>query len=447
MTKWITLAAGIAIAAATVAMFYLRDGLPVQTTAARIDSIQELIDERGTTRLPKEYLITMPYDGWVMPIDSVENDSVAKGQIVARVVPEDVATSLAAAQAAYDRLTASIEENAYLAVEKTLQLQAGSYVESMKAAVEAAEARMTAGKAKADYARTNLDRVRALKEQRAATDEELDRAKLLLVESDVDYQQDRLIHRAMQAMYAATSLAPRMVGEYIDGKALTGKVLVEQRDEAAAHLDQVKQNERRSEMTSPIDGVVLERLVSNKGPAATGTVLLRIGDLGQLEIETDLLSEDVGRVAIGNRAEIHGAAIGERPASAQVVRIHPAGFTKLSSLGVEQQRVRVVLRMDESDLAEARKYRNLGVGFRVRVRIFTERRDKALVVPRSALFRNADQEWQTMVVRGGRARRQTVKIGLSNDRMGEVVEGLEAGDVVVLAPPSELVDGMRVSVE
>ncbi len=143
---------------------------------------------------------------------------------------------------------------------------------------------------------------------------------------------------------------------------------------------------------------------------------------------------------------VHGAAIGPRTAKAQVTRIFPAGFTKVSSLGVEQQRVKVIMKFEPEDWQRLRDENDLGVEYRVRVRIYTAASSGALVIPRSALFRGAKNDWRVFSVRGGRAHLQAVKIGLANDEWAEITAGLDENDQVILAPETNLGEGQRVRV-
>ncbi len=204
-------------------------------------------------------------------------------------------------------------------------------------------------------------------------------------------------------------------------------------------------NQKRGTMTSPVGGVVLHRFVRDEGHLAAGTKLLEIGSLDRMEVEADVLSVDVVNVKPKDPVEIYGPAIGSPSARGIVDRVYPAGFTKVSSLGVEQQRVKVVVRFDPKDLARLLAERNLGVGYRVRVRVQTAAKPDALVVPRSALFRGPDGGWQLYALRGGRARLQDVTLGILNDELAEVTQGLPEGDLVVPSPESNLRDGQRVS--
>ncbi len=165
-----------------------------------------------------------------------------------------------------------------------------------------------------------------------------------------------------------------------------------------------------------------------------------------LEVEADVLSLDVVNAKEGDPVEIYGPAIGKPDARGKVARIYPAGFTKVSSLGVEQQRVKVIVQFEPEDLTRLLVDRRLGVGYQVRVRIFTAEKPDALVIPRSALFRAKDGGWQVYAIRGSRSRLQPVKVGLLNDDAVEIVSGLDEGEQVILAPESTLEDGTRVAV-
>ncbi len=443
----------IAILAVVALLFHALSGgfsrgIPVAAAKAQKGSIREFVDEQAKTRLPETYLITMPFAARIRPIELKEGKPVKKDQEVAWIVPEDMKLSVEQATAAVQRIDASMRENADVTVEETAFNQALQFVKSTAAAVQASVERMTAGQAKVDYAVHDLERMQKLSVTGAQSRDDLERSQLQKVQSDVDFRQDKLIHAGMLAMAAATDLMPTMVRQYIQRKTLTGEVLVKQKAEAEARLSQVKQDRERGTMRSKVDGVVLERFTSNEGYLAAGTKLLEIGQPDEMEVEADVLSLDVVSAKVGNAVEIYGPAIGQPSVRGKVARIYPAGFTKVSSLGVEQQRVKVIIQFDsKDDLQRLLAERGLGVGYRVRVRIFTADKSQAILIPRSALFRAADGAWQLFAVRGGKAQLQTVKVGLMNDEQAEITEGIADGEQVVLAPESSLADGTRVDAQ
>ncbi len=449
--KWLIAAV---VAAAAVAVGWVgyawRTGVPVRAVEVRVQTIEEFVDERGETHLSDTYSVTMPFTGRVdrEPIDRFrEGTRVKQGEPVARVVPEDLELAVRRAQAAVDRLEAAIAENADVRVEQTAVEQAGLMVEAMAESVKAAEARISASRANFEYTEANLARTRQLHGTRARTQEELDLALAQHVEAASVYRQDQLVYAAMVALDGATRLLPGMVRQFIDRRLeRTAEVLRKQRDEAQAALDEVLLERRRGVMESPIDGVVLRRRVSHDRLVPAGEELLELGQLDDLQVQADLLSIEVVEVKEGDPVVIYGPAVGEPAVRGTVARVYPAGFTKLSSLGVEQQRVTVVVDIDPADRARLLQQRRMGLAYRVRVRITTATKDDALVVPRSALFRGADGRWRVFTVRHGRAREQVVELGLSNDREAEIVAGLQRGNLVIDVPDATLADGVRVTV-
>lgn len=424
---------------------WIASGKPVEVAVASFGQIREFVDEEARTRLPRTYQVTMPFNGRIEPIVALEGTQVKAGEVVARVVPADLDLNVAEAQAAVDRSEAALRENDDTSVESTGLQQAISYVQSMNRTVEAAEEQVKAGDAKRDLATKTWKRMRALLESGSSKQEELNRAEVAKIEADVSYQQDVLLLSALKSLQAATALIPTVVRQYIDRKQLKHDVLLQERAEAEARLKEALRDRERGRMISPIDGVVLERFETNERQVPAGTVLLTIGRVQDLEVEVDVLSQEVVNVKPDQTSDIYGPAIGNEPAQGTVDRIYPAGFTKTSSLGVEQQRVKVIVRFDPPELERLRASHDLGVGYRVRVRIFTDEKSRTLVVPRSALFRGPAGDWQVFAVRDGKARLARVRVGLMNDDLVEIREGLDEREPVVVAPETSLTDGARVS--
>ncbi|MHB8862917.1 MAG: efflux RND transporter periplasmic adaptor subunit [Pirellulaceae bacterium] len=429
----------------TLALF--TPGRPVQVAEVRRGEIHEYIDERGTTRLPRVYRVTMPQAGRIEEVLLREGSRLKQGEIVARIISEDLENEVAEAQAVVERLDAAITENDDVAVETSLAIQAREFVESMNNTVLAAEAQKEASAKRSDFAETNLGRIRELRRSNASTQDELDRATLAYWEGQLGYRENTLTVEAMKSIRAATALLPQMVSDYISHKGLTRAVLEKQKAEAQARLRQVMTQRDRGTMRSPVEGVILQRLVENEQFLPAGTELVTIGQLTHLEVETDILSQDVVRIRQGNVVEVYGPAVGAGVGDGvpgTVHQIFPAGFTKISSLGVEQQRVKVIVRF-APDVGEKLRQLDVGVDYSVRVRIFTDRKAQALTVPRAALFRGPDGSWQLFAVTGKRAVLQTVTVGLINDAAAEIVAGLEEGQQVILAPDTNLTHGMRVN--
>ncbi|WP_222708333.1 efflux RND transporter periplasmic adaptor subunit [Alkalisalibacterium limincola] len=192
------------------------------------------------------------------------------------------------------------------------------------------------------------------------------------------------------------------------------------------------------EIRSPVDGVVLRRHFESGRPVQVGQPLLDVGDPEALEVEVDVLSSDAVRLSPGLPAELVRWG-GEPALAARVRQVEPGGFTKVSALGVEEQRVWVVLDID----APPEAFRGLGDAYRVNARFILGEAHDVLHVPSSALFRHGDGQ-AVLRVDGARARLQPVRTGLRGGGEVEILDGLARGDRVVVHPDRELSDGDRI---
>jgi HlyD family secretion protein len=190
---------------------------------------------------------------------------------------------------------------------------------------------------------------------------------------------------------------------------------------------------------APIDGVVLQRFQESTRVVLAGEPLLEIGDPQRIEVVTDLLSADAVKVTPGAEVLLEQWG-GTMTLTGRVRRVEPAGFTKVSALGVEEQRVNVVIDIVDADEVPL----PLGDAYRTDVRIVVWRAADVVKAPTGSLFRRG-QQWSVFVVEQGRARIRPVRIGQRNAAEAEVLVGLTPGDQVLLYPPDTIVDGVRVA--
>ncbi|MCU0946937.1 MAG: efflux RND transporter periplasmic adaptor subunit [Porphyrobacter sp.] len=248
----------------------------------------------------------------------------------------------------------------------------------------------------------------------------------------------------------AEALAPRQFVSRAQVEALRARVLsgeatlAQARAEAARLAAMLRQPDGATgaavTLRAPASGRVLSIVNESAGMVAEGTPIITIGDPAALEVVVDLLSREAVQVHPGDRALITRWG-GPEPLEGRVWRVEPFGQREISALGVEEQRVNVIIRFaNPAKLAAA----GLGHGFQVDATIERWRDDTALRVPVGALFRGAKGQWQAFVITAGRARLRTVTIGQINQDWGEVRGGLAAGQSVILNPANTLRDGQRV---
>ena len=191
---------------------------------------------------------------------------------------------------------------------------------------------------------------------------------------------------------------------------------------------------------APASGSVLSVITESEGVIAEGAPIMTIGDPQKIEVVVDLLSREAVRIKPGDRVEITQWG-GPAPLIGRVERIEPFGQLKISALGIEEQRVNVIVHFEEKAAREAAR---LGHGYQVDATIIRWHRPDALRVPIGALFRGGDGGWRVFVVKGGRAEERALAVGQMNDTFGEVTRGLAEGDEVILNPGNSLTSGARI---
>jgi HlyD family secretion protein len=195
----------------------------------------------------------------------------------------------------------------------------------------------------------------------------------------------------------------------------------------------------KTRVVSPLDGVVLEKHLDSDQYVQPGAPLVAIGDPASMEIRADILSDEIGRVRPGQKVILVGKAIRTPDATGVVRKIYPSGFTKVSSLGVRQQRVIVLIDFDNSEI-------NLRPGYELDVKIAVAQKENAVLVPSAAVFATATGS-AAFAVKNGRAELRPLTVGLKGEQDYEALEGLRAGEAVILRPPLDLTPGSRVRSE
>lgn len=387
MSRWIWLAVGLGLLLA-IALALREPTLPVEVAEVSRGSLQVGIEEDVQTRLRRRELLVAPLPGRIERIELLPGDSVSAGQPLL-TLSAGPAPRLDAAQ--QSRLRA--------------ELQAAEAERSrLRGLIVAAEAAAT-------LAEQDAGRARRLAAEQviapAALDQVLTEARVRLAD--------------LQAARAAEAAA------------------VSQQQALQALLDPDQGQAQQLILRSPIDGIVLQRLRESSGTVAAGERLLEIGDPTQLEVVGELLSEDAVRLTAGALVELSGWG-GPTLLRGRVERIEPAAYTKISALGVEEQRVKVIAVPDPS----GGDWPVLGDGYRLRARYIAWSGEDRLLVPSAALQRDRDG-WSVLRVIDGRASRSAVRIGRRNETHAEVSEGLAEGDVVILYGEDRVQEGRRVS--
>lgn len=391
--KLLTLIAIAVMVIAAIGYGFLPQPVAVDTSTVARGSLQVFVEEEGMTRIVDRYTVSAPVAGFVERIELDVGDSVQVGEKLAVLEP----------------LPSEV-------LDPRRRAEAQASVSRAKAALRAAQNRASAAAAASDYAKLGFDRARRLYERQMIAREEVDQSR-----AEADRTRETLL----------SSQAEIDVSRYELTAAETALKY------SAADVTEPRE---RVIVSAPIKARVLAVHHESEGPVEVGTPLVLLGDPERLEVRVDLLSEDAVRVKPTMRVLLERWG-GETILEGKVKRIEPVGFTKISALGVEEQRVWVVVELvSPSDL-----WSTLGDGYRVEAKFILWESDDVLTIPGSALFRVGDG-WSTFTIREGRTAQRAVRLGRRNGLSAQILSGLSEGEVVVVHPSDAVADGARVRV-
>lgn len=398
MTRWRRRAAtGAGLALAGVLVWLVFRPAPVRVEIGRVERgrLVVTVDEEGETRVHDRFVVAAPIAGRVARLTLEPGDAVPQGGVVARMHP--------------------------VPLDPRTRAEAAARLEAAQAAVREATAQVENARAALEQAQRSAARARQLGRSGTIGREEQEMAELDETLRGKELEASQFAERA--AAYNLEAARAALMAPGGDGN----QALV-----AACESGEPGCIELRS----PVAGRVLRVPEKSERVVTAGAPLLEIGDPAALEIVVDLLSTDAVKVHPGAAMLIEEWG-GAAPLAARVRRVEPSGFTKLSALGVEEQRVNVI-----GDFTGDSG--GLGDGYRVEARIVVAEADDALLVPSSALFRRQDA-WHVFAVVGGRAALRRVEIGRATPQRTELLGGLAAGDAVVLHPGDQVADGVRIA--
>jgi len=362
----------------------------IETGAVARGPLTVRVSEEGKTRVRNRYIVAAPVAGKMRRVPLKPGDEVKAGETLLTSI-EPVASPL-------------LDPRARTQAEAVVSMHEAS----RKQALETLEAR----RAELKMAEADRDRMRSL--TRPGT----------LSQSDRDRMEAEATMRGAEVRAAEFSL------QVIDYELAQARAALERPAGVTAG--------NAVEVKSPVSGRVLNVMQESETVVTPGTRILEIGDSSDIEIEAEILSRDAVAIHSGDLVDVEQWG-GENPLKGRVRRVEPAAFTKVSALGVEEQRVYVL--SDLLEIPEAAK--SLGDRYRVEVRVAVWHADDVLVVPAGALFREGNQ-WKTYVFRGNKAALTAIEAGHSDGRFTEILSGLSVGDEVLLHPPDTVKDGTAV---
>lgn len=398
MAAWIKRGMLLALFAAVcgaIVYGFLPQPVVVDAATATKGELQVTIDEDGKTRIKDRYEVSSPAYGRLLRVDLRAGDAVRAGKT----------------------LLTSLEPADPSLLDARQQAEAQARVKSAEASRRRAETRIEQAEAAAEHAEAEYHRFQELVKKGSATVDQFE-------EADVDRrsrkEELRAAEFALQVCDFELEQARAALIRSVPSTESTGETW-------------------RLDILSPIDGRVLRVFQESAAVVQPGTRILELGDPANLEVVVDVLSSDAVKIPRGAKAWLEHWG-GEQPLGGRVRLVEPAGYTKVSALGVEEQRVDVII-----DLVATEEHQpQLGDAFRVEARIVIWEEPDVLKIPASALFRHG-ADWAAYVIGQNRAWLRRLKIGQRNDLEAQVLEGLKAGDEVIVHPSDRVADGVAVA--
>ena len=366
---------------------------PVWVDVAKVkrSALSVTIEEEGKTRVIDRYVVSSPVAAYARRIDLNVGDSITQGQSLMQLEPLPSAVLDSRSRAA-----------------------AKARIEAAKSTFDASREQAAAAQAEAELAQLEYDRIVNLCKVQCASKGEEDQALTKL--------------RSSQAMEQSAQFAVDVAHHQLEAA------------ETALAYAGTTNAEHQLTIASPINGSVLKVLRESEGVVGAGEPLIEVGNPTQLEVEIDVLSSDAVKITTGTKVLFERWG-GNEALQGSVRTIEPVGFTKISALGVEEQRVLVIADLN----SPTEQWQRLGDGYRVEASFILWQQEDVLTLPASCLFRFKDG-WAVFVVEGDTAKRVAVKIGQRNGLSAQVLSGLKQEQQVVTHPSEAVEDGVEVQI-
>ena len=393
---------------------YRPEPVAVDVYTAKRGAMRFVIEEEGKTRVTDRFVISAPVSGFMRRVALDAGDTVKKGEVLARIEPRRS-----------------------LILDPRSRAEAESRVKAAKAALLAAGERSVALGAEVEYAASELKRLTGLLKDGFISKDDYERSKALNDRTAAELRSSNFAEDvARYELEAAKTALKYSTGtEQANGAGASPPFMGGDKGEG----EKANNPQKPVNIKSPVSGRILRIHKKSEGAVPEGTLLFDIGDPASLEVEVELLSADSVRVEPGTDVIFRDWG-GEGELTGRVRLIEPAGFTKVSALGVEEQRVLVISEITSPPAEWSR----LGDGYRVEAGFILWQAEDLLQLPSSALFKSGKGSLAAFVVDNGRAILRTVEIGRKNGLFTEIISGISVGEEVIVHPDLKIEDNTRV---
>lgn len=407
MKKRIIIIAVIIVILGATGIYSMTSSNTVEVNAEKVlkGNISEYVEEVGIVKSKNCSTIYSPAAGKVSEVLVDVGDKVNKGEVLLRLDSEQLSRQVAELEAQRSAVLAQYNEAKNPSNEENIR-KIEIEIENLENRIKTAE--------------KNVNDKEKLYESGAISKEEYESAV-----RNLDMERNNLRKAILDLEQLKKPVSQNILAQY--------EAQLKQID---LQIENLRDTGEDYTIVAPISGTVLRKEVEEGSYLNQGMFIMEIGETEELYIETDVLVEDVAKIKEGSKVIIYSDELGIDDLKGVVTKIHPTAFSKISDLGIEQKRVKVEIKMENTDF-------DIKPGYELDLRIIVNSKENALMVPKNSVFEMEDKEY-VFIVDNGRAVLKEVKTGIEGQKHIEIVEGLKEGQLVILSPDNSLEDGMKV---
>lgn len=440
MNKKVIWISGIALLGVLYFSFAMKESsISVQTVKVSKSNIANYIPEDAKTILEKEHIIYTTIDGIILPNEFKEGDFIQQGQIIAKFDNYNRNEKLSSFKSKLLELNEMIEgvkvvrtKQEEIETSKLRVKQSKTNLEEISKQKKLLE--LNFNQSKNDYIRT-----KKLLEQQAINKSDFEKVETNYNSSKINLQNIKNQEILALDNLKISELSLNKIIKSVNDNDYQRRVYLEQINQLKNEINILDKELSKTSIKSEFSGPVLEIYLKDKTALPSGSKILKIGDLNSIAIESDILSEEVPQIKVGMTVEISGKALDNKKIFGKVSRIYPIGFTKISALGVEQQRVKIISYFDNKKI-------NLRPETSLDIKIITQEHKNVLTIPERSMFKEKDKWFVFIVNNENKLELKEIKVGLKNEDNAEVLSGVSENQTIVLEPDNTLKEGQKVKI-
>jgi HlyD family secretion protein len=410
------------------------DAVETQVISVTRGTISESLAESGRTQFRTRIVVAMPVSATLGQVTLSPGDRVVAGVALAEIDTYALRNSVKIAGARVAQAEANLVVNGMHDLEQTLRRELEATVEASFDALKAADASVAAERKRTAYTVVESRRLEKLSQSGGVSEQDLDEAQLRAKTAQIELSQALFSRSALGTAFSALRLTPQYVDQWLDVKRAQRGALLSALRIATAELDLASHQLKKAKLSSAIDGLVVARHERGGRVLPAGTPVLEVAMPNDLQLVAELLTEDALRVSKDTSVLVRSTAL-TAPVTSTVLKVEPLAFTKRSPLGVEQQRVNVIVALPDS--------LSIGAGYQVELEFQLAHKTSVLIVPRESLVQLPDGRLGVYAVRDSTAQFTSVRTGVGSDYAVEILEGLSENQIIVAAPSANIRDGVQ----